>query len=348
MSNERKIGKNQIFAARRNFLRSTARAGFAGLTAPALLAHGVSAYGATTDKRSYVAGRYALELDGAVVGMLSAARGGNWVADIVVEKPAAGGGRIRGKHLAGARVEPMSIQVGLPMAKPFYAWLKSSFEPQMKPVRKNGALLVMDFNGKVQMRHEFFNALVTEVEFPACDAGSKSAALLSVTFAPERVAVAAPRAAAALPMAQRHPWAASNYRLNIQGLEAATARTTHVEAIPIKIEMVSPVGELRNYEREPASPDFPNLVVMIAAASAQPMYDWLQDFVVKGQNGQDRERVGVLEYLAPDMRSALLAVNFFNLGIFSMEPDVLQAGAENIRRTKVSMYCEAITADFRV
>jgi hypothetical protein len=166
MSNERKTGKNEILAARRNFLRSTARAGLAGLGAPALLAHGIGAYGATTDKRSYIAGRYALELDGAVVGMLSAARGGNWVSDVVVEK--VGPDHIRRKHLAGARIEPMSIQVGLPMAKPFYAWLKSSFEPQAKPLRKSGALLVMDFNGKVQMRHEFFNALVTKVEFPAC------------------------------------------------------------------------------------------------------------------------------------------------------------------------------------
>jgi hypothetical protein len=347
MSNERNTDKNEILAARRNFLRSTARAGLAGLTAPALLAHRLSAYGATSDKRSYVAGRYALELDGAVVGMLSAARGGNWVSDVVVEKIGPDG--IKHKHLTGARVEPISIQVGLPMAKPFYAWLKSSFEPQAKPLRKSGALLVMDFNGKVQFRHEFFNALVTEVEFPACDRGSKSLAALSVTFAPQSVAVAAPRAAATLPMTPKHPWVTSNYRLNIQGLEAATAQTTHVEAIPIKIENVSNlVGELRDYGHEPAAPDIPNLVVTIAEAFAQPMYDWLQDFVVKGQNGQDRERVGVLEYLAPDMRSVLLAMNFFNLGIFSMEPDVLQAGPENIRRTKVSMYCETITADFRV
>jgi phage tail-like protein len=350
MSNERDKPNSGILATRRHFLRSTARASLAGLMTPALASHWAAAYGATADKRSYVAGRYALELDGAIVGMISAARGGNWVADVVVEKPAApGGDRIRRKHLAGARVEPISIQVGLPMAPSFYAWLKSSFEPRGPLLRKNGALLVMDFNGKVQVRHEFFNALVTEVEFPACDAASKDPARLDVTFAPQTAALAAPRAPTALPMTQNHRWLSSNFRLNIKGLEAATTRATHVEAIPIKLENVSnPVGELRNYEREPASPDFPNLVVTIEEAHAQPMYDWLQDFVVKGQNGQDRERVGVLEYLAPDMRSVLLAVNFFNLGIFSMEPDVLQAGAENIRRTKVSMYCEAITADFRV
>jgi phage tail-like protein len=345
MSNERAKPNSEILATRRDFLRSTARAGLAGLTAPALAGHWLAAYGATSDKRSYLAGRYALELDGVVVGMVSAARGGDWFGDVVLEKP--GPDRIRRKHLAGARVEPISIQVGLPMAKPFYAWLKSSFEPPLKPVRKNGALLVMDFNGKVQMRHEFFNALVTEVEFPACDAASKSPAVLSVTFAPERVAVT--RAVATLTQIQMHRWETSHYRLNIQGLEAATTRAVHVDAVPIKLETVSnPVGALRDYQSEPAMFDFPNLVVTIPEAYAQPMYDWLQDFVVKGNNGQDRERVGVLEYLAPDMRSVLLTLNFFNLGIFSAEPEVLQAGAENIRHTKVSMYCEAITADFKV
>jgi hypothetical protein len=347
MSNERDKPKNEVLATRRNFLQSTARAGLAGLMAPALASHWAAAYSATTDKRSYVAGRYALELDGAVVGMVSGARGGEWLADVVLEKP--GPDRIRRKHLAGVRVEPMSIQVGLPIAKPFHDWLRSSIEPQMKPVRKNGALLVMDFNGRVLFRHEFFNALVTEVEFPACDAASKSPGVLSVTFAPERAAFTAPRTGPTVPLMQKqHPWVTSNYRLNIKGLEAATTRAVHVDAVPIKIETFSnPTGEQRTYQTEAGTPDFPNLVVTIAEAYAQPMYDWLQDFVVKGNNGQDRERVGVLEYLMPDRQSVVLALNFFNLGIFSAEAEVFQTGAESIRHTKFSMYCEVITADFK-
>ena len=82
--------------------------------------------------------------------------------------------------------------------------------------------------------------------------------------------------------------------------------------------------------------------------AALPMYDWLEDFVVRGNNGQDREKVGVLEYLAPDMKSTLLSLNLFGLGIFRAAPDAVVAGSEQIRRTAVAMYCEAITADFKV
>jgi hypothetical protein len=79
------------------------------------------------------------------------------------------------------------------------------------------------------------------------------------------------------------------------------------------------------------------------------MYDWLGDFLVRGNNSQEREKVGVLEYLTPDLKSVLLTLNLFGLGIFRAAPEAAAAGpSEQVRRTTVSMYCEAITADFRV
>ena len=141
----------------------------------------------------------------------------------------------------------------------------------------------------------------------------------------------------------------SNFRLNIQGLESATARANKIEALPIKIQTVdNAVGEKRDYEREPASLEVPNLVVTVADAYAKPVYDWLDDFVVRGNNGQDREKVGVLEYLTPDMKSTLLSLNLFGLGIFRAAPETISGPSEQIRRTTVAMYCEVITAEFKV
>ena len=193
------------------------------------------------------------------------------------------------------------------------------------------------------------NALVTEVEFPACDAASKEPASIGVTFAAERATDAAPRASGPLPQASKQRWMSSNFRLNIQGLESATARANKIEALPIKIQTVdNAVGEKRDYEREPASLEVPNLVVTVADAYAKPVYDWLDDFVVRGNNGQDREKVGVLEYLTPDMKSTLLSLNLFGLGIFRAAPEAVSGPSEQIRRTTVAMYCEVITAEFKV
>ena len=348
MSNEHKKAKSDILT-RRKFLRSSVRAGLAGLAAPALAGGWLgSAHGASDRGRAYSQGLYGLELDGVFMGFASAVSGGDVFGEVVVEKP--GPDRIQRKHVAGLKVEPISLDLSLPMAKPFYAWLKSTFEPGAKPMAKSGALLTLDYDRKVIARREFANALITEVEFPVCDAASKDASTLGVTFLPERIAtVATPVPGAAISHAAAARWLAAHFRLNIQGLEAATVRASRVEAFTVKSQVsLDPVGERRDYAPQRVSLEIPNLVVTISEAHARPFYDWHSEFVIRGNNGQDRERVGVLEYLAPDLKSVLLAVNFFNLGIFRAAPEPAVVHAENIRRMKASMYCEAISVDFKV
>lgn len=347
MSDEGDKPSSEIPATRRNFLRSTARAGLAGLAAPTLAGTWLTAYSADR-ARMYARGIYALELDGVMVGTVSGISGGDVVADVITEKPGPDG--IQRKHIAAPKVEPISIEVGLPVAKPLQTWLKSSFEPNNKFVAKNGALLTFDVGGRIVARREFFNALITEVEFPACDAASKEVATLTVTFVPERLVFTAPRAPARPPeVGPRKQWQSTHYRLNIQGLEAATAKARKIEALAIKMQMASsPTGEARQYATDRVKIEFPNLVVSVPEASARPFYDWHQDFVVAGNNGQDREKVGVLEYLSPDLKSVLLTVNFFNLGIFRISVEAPPTNVERISSVTASMYCEAITADFKV
>ena len=307
--------------------------GLAGLSLPMLGAGWLRRARAAVP--SPMRGVYALELDGVLVGSVSAVSGGEAVGQVVVENPGPDG--MRHKHLAGYRVEPMRIEIGLPMAKSSYAWLKSSFEPNAKPMRKSGAIVALDPTGRAIARREFRNAVITEVDFPACDVASKDAAVLSVTFLPEMVTVVAPKAGApARQDTSRAPHLlGASFRLSIQGLEAATARATKVEAMAIKIAMGSG-GRM--------AVDIPNLVVTIPETSARPMYDWHRDSVVASRNAQ--ERAGLLEYLTPDRKSALLALNLFNLGAVKVAPEAPGPG-DRIALTRVEMYCEAVTADFK-
>ena len=64
--------------------------------------------------------------------------------------------------------------------------------------------------------------------------------------------------------------------------------------------------------------EFPNLAVTLAESHAQTWQDWFDDFVVKGNNGQDNEKNGSLTFLAPDLKTTLATINFFNLGIFRL------------------------------
>ena len=98
-------------------------------------------------------------------------------------------------------------------------------------------------------------------------------------------------------------------------------------------------------EREPASLEVPNLVVTFSEAIADPWYKWHEDFVIKGLNGDDKEKGGSLVYLTPDMKE-LFTITFKHLGIFKLTPEKVEAGSENIRRVKAEMYCEEMTFDY--
>ena len=279
--------------------------------------------------RSYVAGVYGLELDGQFVGPLTGFLGGNVTADVVSEP--AGQDLVPRKHPGPAHAEPITIECGLPMARPFYDWIKASIEPGAKLPRKNGAIIEFDASRKEMGRRAFTNAQITEVEFPACDRSAKDPARLAVTFAADAVRLAASKGMV-FPNQARQAWLRSNFRLAIQGLEQATTRASKIEPIGIKIAA--------------RSIQVPNLVVTLADSSIAPFYSWLDDFVVKGNSGQDKERAGTLDYMSPDLRSAVVTLHLFNLGIVKVAPE--SASADTLRRSKVEMYCEAVRADFRV
>jgi hypothetical protein len=336
-----------ISAARRQFLRKTGRAGLLALGAPALAANWAGeAYGAAA--RSYIGGRYGLELDGVFAGLLTGFGGGNATGDVIKEKP--NQDFVQRKHLGSVRVEPITIETGLPMPKSFYDWIKASVEPRPRFPRKNGAIIEFDMSNKEIGRRNFFNALVTEVEFPSCDGSSKEQARLAVTFSPETVRLS-PSKGAPLPLQARQAahLLRSNFRLRIQGLEQATVRTSKIEPIEVKVATAETgAGGARAPSVQPGAIEVPNLVITVADSFAAPFYAWHEDFVLKGNNGQDRERQGVLEYLSPDFKTVLLALNFFNLGIFKVAPDAAAGPQDTLRRSRVEMYCEAVTADFRI
>jgi hypothetical protein len=118
-------------------------------------------------------------------------------------------------------------------------------------------------------------------------------------------------------------------------------RRTHPKE-PLQTIAAHPIGEGRDYIPASAKIEFPNLVFTLAESKAQTWMDWLVDFVIKGNNGQDKEKNGTLIFLAPDHKRELARVEFLNLGIFSFTPDKLEAGGEMLRRAKVELYVEEI------
>jgi phage tail-like protein len=297
---------------------------------------------ATNDKRAYTAGKFALDLNGDLAGWVQSVEGGHATADVVVEK--LGADLIQRKHIAGVKYEDITVNCGTSMSKSFYDWIQASIDH--KVTRFDGAVISADFNHKEVGRLNFFQALITEVGFPALDASSKDAAKMTVKFAPEYTRAVQKTGSAIsgeIGKLQQKRWLPANFRLEIDGLQEACKHVNKIEALTIKQKVVDhPVGELRDYQKEPAHIEFPNLVITCAEAFADQLYAWHEDFVIKGHNDNGKEKTGMLQYLSSDLKP-LFTLEFKGLGIFKLTPEKFEAASENIARCKAEMYCEQIT-----
>jgi len=305
----------------------------------------------TTDKRGYVAGKYAIEIDGHPGGWLFSAEGGAATSDVVTEK--LGPDHIQKKHIAGVKYEDISFSFGTGMSKGVYGWVKDSFDH--KYTRRNGAIIAATFDHKEMTRLTYTNALISEIGLPALDVSSKDAAKMTLKISPEYTRMTTtlgggPSISGKYPIDAKvqKKWLPANFRLNIDGLKDPCSRVNKIEALTLKQKNVeNPVGELRDFEKEPAYLEVPNLVITLPESHADDMYKWHEDFVIKGNNGDDKERNGTLEYLTPNLQEVLFTVTFKHLGIFKIAMDKVESGAEGLRRVKVEMYCEEMQWDFR-
>ncbi len=259
-----------------------------------------------------------LVLDGEVCGALTSVTGGSIYAEFATEK--IGIDHLARKHLAGVKYEDIALEVGVGMSARFYDWIKESLQPG-KLSRKDGTIYVCDYDYHPRGSLAFTHALISEVSFPALDAASKNAAKLTVKLAPELI-----RSSRTPPKA-------------IDGLDC-----THVNKIgPLVARQAvveRAVGELRDYEREPSHWDFGNLTVTLPESHAEGWHQWHEDFVIKGENDEGKEKNGSLVYLAPDLKTELFRVKLSHLGIFRLHEDAGEAGSEQIHRIEAEMYCE--------
>ncbi|HEX4460890.1 MAG TPA: phage tail protein [Polyangia bacterium] len=299
---------------------------------------------ATSDSRSFTAGKYALDLDGKFAGWIQSVEGGYATADVVVEKVATD--LIWHKHIAGVKYDDITLNCGTSMSTAFYSWLQNSVDHQAKRI-SSGAIISADYNFKETGRLNFFNALITEVGFPALDAASKDAAKMALKFAVETTrqvnATGAP-IKGELGAGQQKKWTPANFALAIDGIPTACKWVNKIEALTIKQKVVdNPLGEFRDFQKEPAHIEFPNLVVTVAESHADEFYKWHEDFVIKGNCDQGHEKGGSLTYLASDTKTQLFTLTFAGLGIFSAKPEKSESASENIKRVKFEMYCEQVT-----
>ena len=286
--------------------------------------------------RSYVAGNFQLVLDGAKCGFLKTVDGGAAVAEVISES--VGSSYFAKKHLGQISYGPLVLQFGLAMSKDVYDWINASWSGNY--IRKNGAVVATDHKLDAVSQREFFNALVTETTIPALDGSSKNPAYLTLKFAPEYTRTTkASGKVTGVAKGEQKLWLPSNFRVTIDDLDCT--RVSAVDSIIVKQSVATDdIGEARDYMREPTKLEFPNLKITLMESSAKSWFDWFDDFVIKGNSADAKEKNGSIALLSASLTDELLRIDLFNLGIFRIGPDKTEANSDRITTVTAHLYCE--------
>jgi len=291
-------------------------------------------------RRAYGSENFQLDLDGLAVGFLNSLEGGAIAAEVIQER--LGTHHYVGKHLGPIRYEEVTVTTDLALDRSFYAWIADTWSGKF--ARRDVTLYRIDSNNHILGLSEFYNALITEVTIPKMDAASKDPAFLTVKFAPEYIRYkkdSGGKLKGSPSKKGQKKWLPSNFKLTIGDLDCS--KVNKVDAFTVKqVTQTAGVGELRDYQMEPTSLEYPNLTIYLAEAAAQTWRDWHEDFVIKGNNGAAQEKSGSLAFYSPNMQDVLGQINFSGVGIFKLSPPGYQAGVDQIRRLKAELYVESM------
>jgi hypothetical protein len=276
------------------------------------------------------------KLDGVQCGFVKSVRGGDVSAEVIEEQ--AGPSHFVKKHIGPPRYEEFAVQIDFTLAHAVYDWIASSWA--MNYQRKDGSIVAADYALTAKSERQFFHALLTGVTFPACDAAAKDAAYLTVKFAPEYTKTAKAGGKLSAPVAQKQKaWIASHFRLELDGLDCT--KVSSIDSFTVKQSVTTDdIGDARDYLKEPGKIDFPNLAVTLAEAAAATWQAWFDDFVLKGNNDDSKEKSGAIIFLATDLKSELARVNLYNVGIFALRHKPQSAATDTVRRVTAELYCE--------
>jgi hypothetical protein len=247
------------------------------------------------------------------------------------------------KHISTLKFESFTVNVGMSMGQPLYSWIKASLDKSF--IAKTGYIASANLNYKAQAYRHFRDAHIEEVTIPAMDASNKEAAYFTVKFSPEEITYQPGDDAdiKGTVNVKQKKWLCSNFRFRVTGLEDACKRVTKVDSHTLKQANVEdPCGEFRINTKHPSKLEVPNLKVTFSAADVKPWAEWFDDFCIKGNNGQDKERQASLEFLDPSTKEVLGTINYKQVGIFSLNSEKFEANKDAVARYVAELYVEAI------
>jgi phage tail-like protein len=297
--------------------------------------------------RPFTGGQFALELDGTAVGFLTSVDGGHFKSDEVKSQTGVSQYlNLITKYPGKPKYDDITFTVGMASSPSFWDWVKSTIDND--PQRRNGAIVVYDFKHRERQRRTFFNALITEIGFPALDAATKSPATMTIKISPERMRFedgdGTGRGNVSYgqnELAKQKMWLTSNFQFTLDRFKNDNSlRHAKIEAFNIKQAIMSnPIGRMLETHKYAGSVEAPGLQVSLPQSAVKPWMEWYDTCVRKG-NYIGELCNGSITYYSSDGEKVLMTLHLENVGITGLEFEKLEAHKEGIAKVKVSLYVE--------
>jgi len=273
------------------------------------------------------------------ITLLRKATGGNVVGRVIAF--ASGNDPVIQKQLDGTSTDDLRVELGMAMSSGLFDWIASSWGPN--PPSHDGAILACDLQYTIRSERGFVAALISETAFPALDAAAKTAGYLGLRLTPRSVLPGTnPNVKLNLGVGPKQKlWLTSNFKLQIDGLDASKVSRIAPFVVRRPIEVVTSGGTTT---LQAGMVDFPALRITLSMAGADSWFDWYEDFVLNGNNGPAAERSGSISLLGPSLVDELARVDLAGVGIYRLTTDRDDdAPADQIARLTAHLYCEQMT-----
>lgn len=282
------------------------------------------------------AGRYSVTLRGLAAVPIADFSGGGAVGEVQIVRQ--GTSLMAKKHIGSISHLPIEIELPIAGRNPMTIWVEEMIRGSGP--RRDGAIATFGAAGL-----DFSGGLIEEVSIPDMDAAISSPGRLFVKVMADQTRRTAGigRVEPTITRGNKN-WLTSNFKVSISGVDASRIRK--IESFSIKQETVrhrAATGTERITRLVPGRMEIPNLVFYIPEANAQGFFDWHQDFVIRGNNGDAQEKNATIELLTAT-GEMLMQFSFGNVGIVSVSLAKAGAPVSGIRLVRVELYAERVEA----
>jgi hypothetical protein len=277
----------------------------------------------------WIGGNAVLTIDGTQAGMVRTVTGGT-ATGVVAVNMVDGAAK---KHLSAVRYQDITFEADLG-SKPVSDWVAASWKGVA--VKKDGSVAGLDLLGNQRVLREFHQAVISETTFPDLEMMSpKQRGLLTVTITPEYTALKPGSGTRATGLSNG---GINGFRFEMAGLDGS--KVSLIESFTVRSTGAHALGDAK------PTVEFPDLKITLPESGAQSWAAWYDDFVVKGNSSEDKERDGALVLLGHT--GEMGRVKLFNCGMVGLvpvplPPALLQSGqafSPGLRRMTAELYCE--------